>query len=146
MRGDDEGTAAWAALLRVHAAVVPKLERELRAARNLSLAWYDVLLVLNAAPGRRLRMQDLATAAVLSRTRISRVVVELTAAGLVRREADPADRRSSFAALTTAGRNTLRAAAPFYLQSIADHFTRHLTNEEVALVRTALQKVRDAEE
>ena len=90
---------AWAALLRVHAAVVPKLERRL-ADTGLPLSWYDVLLVLNAAPGRRLRMTELGAQAVLSRERISRVVTELERAGLVRREPNPDDGRSSFAAVT----------------------------------------------
>src|SRR5512139_3518791 len=70
MPADDvDRVAAWAALLRVHAAVVPKLEREL-AARQMPLAWYDVLLVLNAAPGRRLRMTEVGARAVLSRERV----------------------------------------------------------------------------
>ena len=49
MVAEADRVGAWAALLRVHAAVVPKLAREL-AAHGLPLAWYDVLLVLNAAP------------------------------------------------------------------------------------------------
>ncbi len=72
----------WAALLRVHAAVVPKLERAL-ARERMPLAWYDVLLELNSAADRRLRMTDLSARVVLSRERVSRVVDELEAAGLV---------------------------------------------------------------
>ena len=60
----------------------------------------DVLLELNATPGRRLRMSELGQRAVLSRTRVSRVVDELAAAGLAERQPDEADGRSSFAALT----------------------------------------------
>jgi DNA-binding MarR family transcriptional regulator len=59
--------------------------------------WYDVLLELNSADGRRLRMQELGERAVLSRSRISRIVDELARAGLVTREPDPADRRGSWA-------------------------------------------------
>src|SRR5512132_368599 len=70
MVDEPDGTAAWAALLRAHAAVVPKLERRL-ADTGLPLSWYDVLLVLNAAPGRRLRMTELGSRAVLSRERVS---------------------------------------------------------------------------
>jgi hypothetical protein len=68
----------WAALLRVHAAVVPRLERAL-AQERMPLAWYDVLLELNSAPDRRLRMTDLSARVVLSRERVSRVVDELAA-------------------------------------------------------------------
>ncbi len=83
-RDDSPGVTAWAALLRTHAAVVPKLARAVAGA-GLQLSWYDVLLVLNAAPDRRLRMSDLGAAAVLSREQISRVVSELERAGLVER-------------------------------------------------------------
>ena len=79
---------AWGALLRVHATLVPRLDRELQAAHQLPLAWYDVLLELNSAPDRRLRMSELGERVMLSRTRVSRLVDEMSAAGLVRREAN----------------------------------------------------------
>jgi DNA-binding MarR family transcriptional regulator len=145
MAAELDRVGAWAALLRVHAAVVPKLAREL-AAHGLPLAWYDVLLVLNSAPGRKLRMTELGASAVLSRERISRVVGELEDAGLVRREANPEDRRSSYAVLTEQGRKQLRAAAPTYLAGIEEHYTRHLDANEVRVLTRALGKVLAAEE
>ena len=134
-------TAAWAALLRVHAALVPVLDRELQAACGLPLTWYDVLLELNAAPGRRLSMGQLGEAAVVSRSRVSRVVDQLAADGLVTREANPDDRRSAYATLTDAGRARLRAAAPVYLAGIERHFTARMTAAESRTVATALEKV-----
>src|SRR5205823_10240868 len=109
------GVRAWAALLRVHAALVPALDRDLEAAAGLPLAWYDVLLELNSAtPGRRLPMSDLGARVVLSRTRVSRVVDELVRAALVERQPHDLDRRSTYAAITAAGRRRLRTAAPIY--------------------------------
>jgi DNA-binding MarR family transcriptional regulator len=137
--------APWAALLRVHAAVLPKLERAL-AAQQMPLAWYDVLLELNAAPDRRLRMSELGARVVLSRERVSRVVDELERAGLVRRERNPDDRRSLFAVLTPEGRARLRAAAPVYLEGIERHYTGHLEDEEIRVISAALQRVLEAEE
>ncbi len=134
-------TAAWAALLRVHAALVPVLDRELQAACGLPLTWYDVLLELNAAPGRRLSMGQLGEAAVVSRSRVSRVVDQLAADGLVTREANPDDRRSAYATLTDAGRARLRAAAPVYLAGVERHFTTRMTTAESRAVATALEKV-----
>ena len=49
----------WGALLKVHAALVPRLDRELQDAHGLPLTWYDVLLELNSAPDRRLTMGQL---------------------------------------------------------------------------------------
>lgn len=142
---DSEGVAAWAALLRVHAAVVPSLERAL-AATGLPISWYDVLLVLNAAPGRRLRMTELGAQATLSRERVSRVVTDLERAGLVERRPNPDDRRSSYAVITTEGRRRLRAAAPTYLAAIERHYARHLTSSEITTITAALGRVLAAEE
>src|SRR4051795_8633457 len=100
----DDSVAAWAALLKVHAALVPALDRELEAAQGLPLTWYDVLLELNSAPGRRVTMGELGEVAVVSRSRVSRVVDELVRAGLVSRESNPDDKRSAHAVLTPQGR------------------------------------------
>jgi DNA-binding MarR family transcriptional regulator len=136
-----EPTAAWSALLRVHAALVPVLDAELQAAHGLPLTWYDLLLELNAAPGRRLTMGDLGEAAVVSRSRVSRVVDDLVRAGLVARETNPDDRRSAYAVLSDAGRRRLRAAAPTYLAGIERHFTARMSAAEARTVATALEKV-----
>src|SRR3954453_20774810 len=137
----DTDAAAWAGLLRVHAALVPVLDRELQSACGLPLTWYDVLLELNSAPGRRLSMGELGRVAVVSRTRVSRVVDALEAAGLVGREANPEDRRSAFATITEAGRARLREAAPVYLDGIQRHFTSRMSAAESRTVAQALEKV-----
>ena len=137
----DTDTAAWAALLRVHAALVPALDRDLQAATGLPLTWYDVLLELNAAAERRLSMGELGQRAVVSRTRVSRVVDQMVAAGLVTREANPDDRRSAHAAITDAGRQRLREAAPIYLDGIRRHFTGLMSAHEATVVARALEKV-----
>src|SRR4051794_26014842 len=105
----------WGALLKVHAALVPRLDRELQETHGLPLTWYDVLLELNTAPERRLTMSKLGSVAAVSRTRVSRVVDELVRAGLVAREPNPDDGRSAFAALTPAGGGPLGKPAPPYV-------------------------------
>jgi DNA-binding MarR family transcriptional regulator len=131
----------WGALLKVHAALVPRLDRELQETHGLPLTWYDVLLELNHAPDRRLTMGQLGAVAAVSRTRVSRVVEELVRAGLVVREPNPDDGRSAFAALTTSGRSTLRKAAPTYLAAVQREFADHLTVREAEVVAKALRKV-----
>src|ERR1700756_1585883 len=101
---DDPQVAAWRGLLVAHSRLVPAVEADLRAAGQVPLSWYDVLLELSAAPDLRLRMSELGQRTVLSRTRVSRVVDELAAAGLAERQPDPADGRSSFAVLTPRGK------------------------------------------
>src|SRR3954447_26499509 len=120
----------WGALLKVHATLVPRIDRELQEAHGLALTWYDVLLELNSAPDRRLTMGQLGAVAAVSRTRVSRVVDELVRAGLVAREPNAEDGRSAFAALTPAGRTALRKAAPTYLAAVQREFADHLTPRE----------------
>jgi len=138
---DYSASAAWGALLRVHAMLVPELDRQLQAKHRLPLAWYDVLLELNYGPDRRLRMSELGERVTLSRTRVSRLVDEMSAAGLVAREANPDDRRSAFAVLTTKGRGIFRQAAPTYLAGINQLFGAALTPAEQACIKTGLDRV-----
>src|SRR5436190_10524326 len=131
----------WGALLKVHAALVPRLDRELQDSHGLPLTWYDVLLELNSAPERRLTMGQLGSVAAVSRTRVSRVVDELVGAGLVAREPNPHDGRSAWAALTPAGRAALRKAAPTYVAAVRREFADHLTVREAEVLTAALRKV-----
>jgi DNA-binding MarR family transcriptional regulator len=140
-RPDPERLAVWRLLLETHAAVVDRLSRELEAESDLPLTWYDVLLQLSGAPGGRLRMRDLAEAVLLSRSGLTRLVDRMEAAGLVCREAHPSDGRGANAVLTPAGRTALRRAAPVHLRGIDFHFARHLSDEEVATLRAALDRV-----
>ncbi len=143
-RGERIDVDAWRALLLAQSRALRAIERDMEAAGAIPLGWYDVLLELNAAPDRPLRMQDLAARAVLSRTRVSRIVSELEGEGYVERQADPDDGRATLATITTAGRAALRAAAPLYLAGIEEHFNRHLSPTSRRAITSALQRVIDA--
>ena len=144
MCADNDPVAAWRALLLAQNAVLRAIDEEMDAAGAVPLHVYDVLLELNAAPDRRLRMKELAARTVLTRSRVSKLVDELASERLVERRDDPTDRRGSFVAITAAGRRALRHGAPIYLDGIARHFTDYLSPEEAVAVTTALQRVVDA--
>ncbi len=131
----DEAVAAWAALLRAHAALVPVVAAEVETATGLPLSWYDVLLELDGGP---LRMQELGERVVLSRSRVSRVVDEMAEAGLVAKGPDPDDGRATLAAMTAAGRRAFRRAAPAYVRAIDRHFGAHLTERQARAVAAGL--------
>lgn len=133
-------------MLLAHSRALQAIEDELEASNMIPLSWYDVLLELNATDHGRLRMQELGMRAVLSRTRISRIVTELETQGLVVRVPDPDDGRASLATITDNGRRALRRAAPTYLAGIERHFTSHLTVDEQRTIAGGLQRVVDAHE
>lgn len=141
---DEQRLDAWRAFLELHPRLLQRLEAELVEACGLPLSWYDVLLTLREAPGRRMRMQQLAARVALSQSGISRLVDRMADAGLVDRVPCPSDRRGRFVALTRAGAARLRAAAPVHLDGVARHFTDHLSEEEAALLTRTLGRIRRA--
>jgi DNA-binding MarR family transcriptional regulator len=145
VRPDSERLAVWRLFLEAHAAVTDRLGRELEERSGLPLTWYDVLVQLAGAPGRRLRMRDLAHAVLLSRSGLTRLVDRMVAAGLVCREAAESDRRGAEAVLTEAGRAALRRAAPVHLRGVQEHFAAHLGEEALPHLREALTAVVAAE-
>ncbi len=138
---DGKREAAWRAMITAHATVVEKIERALHEAGLPPLGWYDVLLELSAAPVCRLRMHELARAVVLSRSGLTRLVDRLEKAGLLRREPDLSDRRGAFAVLTDEGKDMLRRMWPVYAAGIAEHFGRHISDEEAHALTEALSRV-----
>lgn len=135
------GVEAWELLLRVQASLVARLGGEVEEATGLPLSWYDVLLELNRAPGRQLRMAQLGEQVVLSRSRVSRLVDEMVVDGLVAKQPDPTDRRATLASLTAKGRGALRRAAPVYLAGIDRFFTDRLTHHEIDTIAAALARL-----
>ncbi|WP_181781726.1 MarR family winged helix-turn-helix transcriptional regulator [Pseudonocardia pini] len=118
--------ASWRAFLRAHATITRALETELLAEQGLSLAAYDVLVQLAEAPGRRLRMTELAEAVLLSRSGVTRLVDRLERAGFVRRTRVESDGRGVAAGLTPAGLDRLRVASRTHLRGVTEHFVHRL--------------------
>jgi DNA-binding MarR family transcriptional regulator len=135
------GMTAWRAFLEAHARVTAELERELVRAHGLGLGWYDVLVQLSEAPGGQLRMTELAAAVLLSKSGLTRQVDRMLMAGLVAREADPADRRGVLVSLTDAGLRRLREAAPTHLRGIQQHFASALSESEAFALAGLLERV-----
>ncbi|HYY80191.1 MAG TPA: MarR family transcriptional regulator [Actinomycetes bacterium] len=140
-RPDPRHLAAWRSLLQAHAALTELLERELVTERGLPLSRYEVLLYLAESPDGRLRMQELAEQVLLSKSGLTRLVDRMEAAGLVRRERCPDDRRGAYAVLTDHGRAVLRRAAPVHLRGIQEHFGRHVGEDEARALSGALGRV-----
>jgi DNA-binding MarR family transcriptional regulator len=129
---DPAELAAWRGFLRVHSALGRALDAELRAVHGLSLSSYEVLILLRAAPGRRLRMAELADGALLSRSGMTRLVDRLERDGLLARDVCDSDRRGCFAVLTPAGEELLAHARPTHLAGVRERFLRHFDTAELA--------------
>ncbi len=133
---------AWRGLLRVHAALVRELDAELDDAHDLPLLSYDVLIYLRSAPGKRLRMAELADNVLLSRSGITRLVDRLEREGLLTRDTCSSDGRGCFAVLTEAGEEVLSRARPTHLAGVRARFLRHFSREELRLLAVFWERVR----
>jgi DNA-binding MarR family transcriptional regulator len=131
----------WRSFLRAHARVIHALDAELAAECDLPLGSYEVLLHLNDAPARRLRMTELADRVLLSRSGLTRLVDRLEREGLIRRESCPTDARGTNAVLTDEGRARLKAAAPVHLRGVREHVIGMLAEDEVATLAELLGRL-----
>jgi DNA-binding MarR family transcriptional regulator len=125
-----EQLAAWSGFLQGHAQIVRALDAELEREHGLPLTSYDVLIQLRLAPGRRLRMFELADAIVLSRSGLTRLVARLERSGLVERERGQVDLRQTYARLTDRGFEVLAAATPTHIAGIKERFLERLSDEQ----------------
>jgi DNA-binding MarR family transcriptional regulator len=132
---DDEEQRAWRAYIRASRMVMERLERDLQVGSGLPVTYYEVLVELSEAPGRTLRMSELARRSLSSPSRLSHAVARMESLGWIRRESCPSDRRGSFAVLTDEGFKVIEAAAPGHVESIRAHFFDHLTREQIDQVR-----------
>lgn len=132
---------AWRGLLRVHAALAKALDAELEAAHGLQLSSYEVLMYLADADGERMRMCDLASSILLSRSGLTRLVDRLAREGLLERVACDADARGAFAKLTPAGREKLREARATHLAGVRAMFLDRFTPEELDQMGAAWDRV-----
>ncbi len=92
--------------------------------------FFEILWLLNQAPGGSMRMSELAEATGSQPSRITHAVARLEEAGQVRREHCRDDRRGWFTILTDAGREMLEIAAPRYAESVRQHLLRPLSTAQ----------------
>jgi DNA-binding MarR family transcriptional regulator len=131
---------AWDSFLRAHATLMRRLEVDLAQTTGLALADFDVLAQL-ARAGGELRMTDLANRALVSRSGMTRRVARLVEEGLVRRANVDTDGRGVVVALTDAGVVRLTETAPVHLRGVSEMFVSQLDDQELAVLRSALDKV-----
>ena len=96
---------------------------------------YELLVLLSEAPGRSLRMNELAEATLSSPSRITHAVGRLVDLGWVSRSSCPSDRRGWLAVLTEEGYSALAAAAPRHVEHLRTHLIDALSMQDIADLR-----------
>lgn len=140
---DPDEQRTWRAFLTASRALLDTLDRELQRDAGMPHAYYEILVRLSEAAGRRLRMSELAEATSSSRSRLSHAVARLEKSGWVRREDCPTDRRGQVAVLTDEGFVVLAGAAPGHVQGVREHLLDPLTPAQVAQLRQISEALLD---
>jgi|tagenome__1003787_1003787.scaffolds.fasta_scaffold20904070_3 DNA-binding MarR family transcriptional regulator len=135
---------AWLRVLEAHTRLVELMEDDLRRDCGVPLAWYDVLIKIWLAPGHRIRMAELAEQVLLSRSWLTRRVVQLEDAGLVTRTGADGDGRGVLAEMTPAGLEAFAHMERSHARSIATHFSAHLSQDEARVVATVFSRISSA--
>ena len=127
---------AWRSYIIASRRLLDALESDI-AGHDLSMADYEVMAQLSEAPGRRMRMSELAELAMLSKSRLSHRMKVMEKAGWIKREECAEDRRGSWAVMTEKGWRAIVAAAPDHVASVRLRFIDQLSPaEQEALTAT----------
>jgi DNA-binding MarR family transcriptional regulator len=125
-------------------AVLPRaLDADLQREQRMSLSEYTVLRILSEAPGRQMRMSELATACDMSLSGMTRLVARHESLGYLRREPCATDARGLNAVLTDAGLTRLQEAWPTHLVSVRRHIFDHLGTLDLGRLADTLAKMAD---
>lgn len=139
----EEEQRTWRAFLAAMRLLTDQLDRELQREADMPHTYYEILVALSEAPGRALRMSELADVCQSSRSRLSHAVSRLEEAGWVRREACPTDKRGALAVMTDQGFAAIEAAAPGHVEGVRRHVFDVLTPAQVDQLGEISAAIRD---
>jgi DNA-binding MarR family transcriptional regulator len=131
----------WRALMRIVLSLPRRLDTDLVRTVGITANEYTTLMCLSEAPGRELRMAELANAAALSASRMTRLVDDLQVRGLVTKRTSAADARGNVAKLTPAGLAKLKKAWPAHLASVRDRVFDPVDPSTVTNAAQALSEI-----
>lgn len=139
----DPRIEAFGMLIETNNELNNAVTRRLEGALSVPTPWLGVLIRLARAPERRMRMTLLAREMTMSTSGLTRLVDRIEAAGHVRREPCPEDRRGLLAVLTPAGQRLIADAAPMHVADLDRYLAAALAPHQLAQLTDLLRTVRD---
>jgi DNA-binding MarR family transcriptional regulator len=131
----------WRALMRIVLSLPRRLDADLVRSCGITANEYTTLMCLSEAPARELRMADLANGAALSASRMTRLVDDLQARGLVTKRTSSEDARGNVAKLAPAGLAKLKQAWPTHLASVRTRVFDHVDSGTITNAAKALSEI-----
>ncbi len=140
---DSDQQRSWRALMMGTTLLLDRLDSDLRAAFRISLTEYEILVRLSEAPGRQMRMAQLADAMCHSRSRVTHTVARMETAGLLHRGESPEDGRGVVAAMTDEGFALLEGAAHVHVKGVRANIVDLASDEDFAALGRVMNAVAD---
>ncbi|MCH7232702.1 MarR family transcriptional regulator [Glycomyces sp. L485] len=140
---DDEEMRMWLAFIAAGTLVDRELDQQLKEEAGLSHLQYEILIWLNEAPDRAMRMTELAERLINSKSGLTYQIGQMEKAGLVRRRPCEWSGSGVMAELTDEGRALLERTAPGHVEMVRELIIDVLTPEQRAAIADGLGKVRD---
>jgi DNA-binding MarR family transcriptional regulator len=131
---------AWRAFVYAHHRLEVHLTRRLQES-GLSGADYEVLAVLSALKCDRMSARDLGNTLGWEKSRLSHQVRRMQADGLIRREPNPGDARSTMVCLLPAGRAAIEKAAPGHVEEVRRNFIDLMTPAELDMLAALNERI-----
>jgi DNA-binding MarR family transcriptional regulator len=138
---DEEQRLAWKTYRDVVQGLTTALQAQLVRDAGLSGSEYAVLIALSYEPDGVLRARELCAELGWDRSRLSHLVARMEKRGLVSREECVEDARGSMVRLADAGRAAVDDAAPEHSEAIRRYFFDVLSDEELATLLTAFERL-----
>jgi DNA-binding MarR family transcriptional regulator len=136
-----EEEAVMRALGRMMLVMPRALNADLEREQRMSASEYSALRNLSEAPGRLMRMSELAQACDMSLSGMTRLAAKLEKLGHLERIRCDNDARGWNAVLTDAGLARLREAWPTHLASVRRHFFDHLGDLDLVQLAAVFDRV-----
>ncbi len=132
---------AWRGLLQMTAQLNARMNRQLQNDFGMSLADYDVLVVLSEAPAGRLRVFEITDALAWEQSRVSHHLARMQRRGLIAREECAADARGAFVVLTETGRAAIERAAPAHVETVRELVFDGLSPDQLTALTAVTSRV-----
>lgn len=136
--------SAWNAVRDLGQPLWTALGRDLQVESGLSMADYQVLVVLSESPAGELAYRELQRQTGWEKSRLSHHITRMARRDLVERIDCSDDGRSATIVLTAEGRNAIRAAAPGHVASVRRYLIDVLTPKQLAVLTDVAAAVRAA--
>ena len=131
---------AWGAFIRAHDRIEVHLSRRLQES-GMSGADYSVLAALSALDVGRMPAHALCSALGWEKSRLSHQLRRMEKDGLISREPNPDDARSTMVCLLPAGRAAIEKAAPEHVKDVRWTFIDLFTEAELDMLANLNERV-----